>query len=505
MSTTVTINSSPASMKTTVTWASIGNTGTAKTTSQIVTFDLSVLGANPTVESAVLKATSTHDANDDKFTAQAGGKSTGAFTGATGVDLTAAVRDAVASQTIDVTTQFLGVMPTPPQYSQQSSTVAYMLVVTVAGSIDTDKRSTGTLSASSINFGQSVTITVEPKNQNYAHKVTWQLGKYTRTDPVIGTALTFTLSDQWADALPSATSGTMKVTLDTLDNGVSAGTREYSVRVTIPDTAAYRPSCGNLSWSAVNQDALAGDDRLFKGASRIRLTLPDVAAGKGSSIASIVWSGWGDSMTSTASPVTTNMVQKSGTIELKAVVTDSRGKTVTKTVQATVYEYTPPYFTSIQWARYPDENGSALQVTSVFGCSRDVFPNNTATATVQIRPKGSSTSWDNVQTTALTSGTAVIVTAVTLDPMVGYELRFVVKDQAMSVTRFATLSTRQFVLHFLNNAVGVGQVAEAPVAGEDGRLSVNPDWAVSFGTNVMIGSQTLAEYIQSIVTAMQGS
>ena len=90
---------------------------------------------------------------------------------------------------------------------------------------------------------------------------------------------------------------------------------------------------------------------------------------------------------------------------------------------------------------------------------------------------------------------------------VTYEVRFVVADDAMSVEQYYRLQSLQFALYFANNgrAIGIGKQTEDLETGQNGRLDINPNWTVTMGDDVYIGSQTLAEYIRSIVSEMQGS
>jgi hypothetical protein len=347
---------------------------------------------------------------------------------------------------------------------------------------------------------------VTPIDSSCSHTVTYQIGSHNETHTLAAgvTEDSFTLPAAWLDALPRAVSGTMTVTLTTLKDGASVGAHTYTVNVTVPITVV--PTAGTLTAEAVNHGALAGDARFFAGASQALLTLTGAAAGQGSQIASITYSGWGESVVTTALQYTTSALMASGEVTLRALVTDLRGRTAEAYVSVLVYDYDPPYFMDIVVTRcdtsgVPDDEGAAVLVDTSFGCSTRAIQDNTATATVAFQPRGSTT-WS--QEFALNNGEETLITGYPLSATVSYQMRFTVTDRAMSVQVYMSVPSAKYVLHFLNggSSIGVGQAAEALDAGEVGKLSVNPDWTVKLGTEIYIGNQTLAAYIRSVVSSM---
>lgn len=486
-------------MNTKVTWAQAGVTWTPKTTKQIVSFSLAGLGQNPTINRAMLTATSSRS-NEDGFTANYNGKHIASFTVTQGADVTAAVTNALARGSIDLTTEYYGNFIGPGGITTFTSTVSYTLTVEVAGTVVTDTRSSGELSAASAALGQTVTMTITPiddaHGQIYSHKVTWQIGtgKVEQTPGVGVTSTSITIDPNlWAQYIPSAAAGTMTVTLDTLNSGASVGTRTYSLTVTVPDTNDYRPTIGTLSQSAINTGALEGRSDYFAGASRSHLSLSGANPGAGASIVSITYSGWGESISTTAYEVDTGIIQNAGTVRLVATATDSRGRTAQTSYDITVNVYEPPHFEdngiiAERWSteqQAASQNGDVVRVNARFGCYvSEQFPNNTAHAYAAIRARGSST-WS--AETELTNGVDAFINNLTLDKMTAYELYFRVEDDVMtgsnSVFAYVTLSSSQYLLHFSNNghSVGIGQEAAALETGEIGRVDINPEWNVYIG------------------------
>ena len=494
---------------------SIASHWTTSVSRQIVSYDLGLLGSAPEITDIAFEVDSSHRSND-KIAVKIGTtvlnltpqNPTAGLIPATKSLLIASLQSAVSNATpLSATITFNGTQPSGTRSVTQTSTVAVRLVVTITGEGGGgDNRSQGELSASSVAFGESIGMTITPRSPEFSHQVTYRLGSHVWTDTVAAGSVmdSFILPMGWLDALPRAVTGTMEITLTTIGASGPVGTQAYTVRVTVPDSVV--PTAGTLTAEAANSGALAGDARFFAGASRAALTLTGAAAGQGSSIASITYSGWGDSVTTPNLQYLTDSIQVSGTVTIQALVTDGRGRTAETSVTVLVYDYEQPFFVSIDVTRcdtsgVPDDEGSAVIINAVFGCSTTAIQDNTATATVAFLASGSST-WS--REFALTNNEDVLITAYPLSASVSYQMRFTVTDHAMSVVLYMSVPSAKYILHFSNNgaSIGVGQAAESLGSGEMGRFTVNPDWTVKLGTNILIGQQTLAEYIQSIVSSM---
>ena len=478
----------------------------------VIQFDLSLLGTNPGIRSAVLLLTSTHSPKDS-ITVVMGNFKQSCKPGA--LDVTAPIKEGISSATLTFY-GFFNNLKTQTIYAN----ITIALEVTIDGEDPgADLRSTATIAESSVNFGETVHMTVATVRESYtpSHNYRFSIGDHVsewksfKDDEL---SVEFTVPAAWMDALPNSSSGTLTITLDTLDNGQSVGTRDYTITVTVPE--ALKPTMSNVSYTVVNPSTLTGNE-ILTGVTRLRFTIGTLTGSTGASIASIRYAGWGDAMTvnkpASTSGITqlSTVVQQTGALELRITATDTRGRTVSTvltTAPATPYE--PPSFTSVSYLRCapdgtPLERGSTAKVRAAFKCDTTAIAGNTVSGTVSMRQDGAS-QW-LIKDVTLANNAEMIFDTLTLDTMLSYEIVFAIKDNVMSAQRVVRLPALQYMLHFSNNgrSIGVGQVAAELAETDNGRLTVNPDWTVAFGQNVMIGSQTLAEYIQSIVTAMQGS
>lgn len=517
------IDSSPLSATMTATWTiRPGDSyNTVSSSSTIFQYDQSALGADPTVTDATLELSSTHGAND-MITVQFGQERAITWQPSKGaLPCKVYILKALSSGRLDVTLKYYG-FSNETGVTKITSVVAAQLQVTIDGEAPiADRRSSATIDEESVDFGGTVHLTLTPVRESYTpeHRIRFTIGTKTsdwRT--ITETAATINVPSDaiWMGEMPNTSSGTMTIELDTLYDGQSVGTREYTIQVTVP--ASMVPTMNNVSVRVVNPDTLT-DNNILTGVTRFEFTIGTLTGSTGADIASIRYAGWGDAIT-VSKPASTSgitqlstVVQQSGTLKLLITATDTRGRTVKRELSATApaTQYTPPSFTSVVCVRCdadgtPLERGSTAKVRAAFKCDTTAVSGNTVSCEVKLRRAGAS-DWLLPEPVKPESGEEVVFATLTLDTMLSYEIVLVITDNVMSAQQVVRLPALQYMLHFSNNgrSIGVGQVAAELAETDNGRLTVNPDWTVAFGQNVMIGSQTLAEYIQSIVTAMQGS
>lgn len=104
--------------------------------------------------------------------------------------------------------------------------------------------------------GTAATLNITAYNSAYTHKVTWSFGSnsYIQNLAAGATSATYTIPLSWLSAIPSSTSGTAYVYLETIDvSGNSLGTYGYAFTITVP--ASVVPSISSVSAVAVNSNA----------------------------------------------------------------------------------------------------------------------------------------------------------------------------------------------------------------------------------------------------------
>lgn len=271
-------------------------------------------------------------------------------------------------------------------------------------------KSDGSMAASSVAAGSAATVNITAYNSQYTHKVIWKFGAYSYTQSVAAgiSSTSYTIPLTWLNAIPSATSGSASATLETYNaSGSLIGSTVYGFTITVPSSVV--PTIGSVTITPINSNSvISGWGIYVQGKTQARVKINNAAGAFGSTITgySISNSYLGTVKSST---MTTAAINKSGTFTMTATVTDSRGRTATKTASFTVYAYTAPSFSSINMYRCnssgarSDTEGTYGYVKASFGCSI-LNGSNKVTATAKLSQIGGTYS----TSTALTSGTGVI-------------------------------------------------------------------------------------------------
>ena len=180
------------------------------------------------------------------------------------------------------------------------------------------------------------TVSINKPNANFTHKIVISLGSKSQEFTTSDTSQSFTIPASWLDQIPSATSATATVSLTTYRNGSQVGSPDTkNFTVTVP--ASVVPTITLTGTNVSDNVTVSGWGVLVQGFSKIRLQAT-TAAGSGSTVSSVVYSGDGiSSPDATLSDILTNAGSRTWT----ATVTDARGRTATATLTRTVYEYYP--------------------------------------------------------------------------------------------------------------------------------------------------------------------
>ena len=242
-----------------------------------------------------------------------------------------------------------------------------------------------------------------------------------------------------------------------------------------------------------------------QGKTQARIKINNAAGAYGSTIKaySISNSYLGTSQSAT---MTTAVINRSGTFAMTAMVTDSRGRTSTKTVDIHVYAYTAPSFSFISMYRCnsagarSDTDGTYGYVKVSFGCSA-LNGSNKVTATAKLTQIGGS----YTDSASLTSGTSVIMGAGNLKVDATYSVVLTLADTVGTISTYTgVISSAAYIMHIKKGgkAVGFGMAA-----GEDETVSFG--WPVKLTTPLELtqggtGGSTASEACANIGAVKKG-
>src|SRR5699024_10761578 len=129
------------------------------------------------------------------------------------------------------------------------------------------------------------------------------------------------------------------------------------------------PSFTGITFTRIDGDVPEDWGLYVRTKSKVTAKITGAAGVYGSTIKSYSISGGGYSGTS--SSLTTGFLNTAGTVTFTAKITDSRGRTATKTASITVVDYSPPILSSVKAFRCNEQgeeqdDGEYISLTAVF-------------------------------------------------------------------------------------------------------------------------------------------
>ena len=299
------------------------------------------------------------------------------------------------------------------------------------------RATTPSIDKPSLDCGSVIKISGTSASSNFSHKVyvTWNGTKTQIRTIASGTTTTnfsYTIPTAWEKDIPDSTSGIATFTLETISGSTSVGSK--TVNATIKVRSGVVPSIGTVSISDTNS-ICAGIGQYVQSQSKLKFTIA-TSGNQGSTITSV--STKFNDQTYSGSTFTTQAIQNSGTLSYTITVTDSRGRTATKSGSINVVAYNPPSLTNVSAKRansgYTVDESSGTYALLHFKVGFTSLSNKNVTSFyIQYRASGAS-SWtkinslDNNYTLEQDYKAGNLFTSTTAT----YEIAFGVKDKFMS-------------------------------------------------------------------------
>lgn len=339
-----------------------------------------------------------------------------------------------------------------------------------------------TLSTTNVNAGASITANITAQNAEATHKVTFQFGTRTQSYTMAAgvASQSFSVPLEWLDQIPSAVSGTASCKLDTIAGSTTVGSETLNFTINAPSSVV--PTISSLTATRVNNSVPSSWGLYVQGQSGATVTCK-AAGAHGSTISSYQISGGG--ATANASTLTVNALPSSGTITFTAKVTDSRGRTATKTASISVVAWSSPVVREASVIRCDDTGGDDPTGTSLLvsleAVVASVSGKNTATATLSYRQKGV-TSWTSAVTGAPSGGPWVIAAGQASQTQ-AYEVRIVLADAFASETYTLQCATAKC---FLDEMPGRRRYGVGGYCATDNTFYIAPDMAPRWGEKSLV-------------------
>lgn len=327
--------------------------------------------------------------------------------------------------------------------------------------------STFALSASAVEAGQRVTLTVKPGREEYGHQWILNFGDYemaAHMQPGVKTAeILFPLA--WLDAIPNAASGVAMVRLRTWEKSEDNIFASVAKPLTVTVPAGAAPEIGAVSVAPL----LTVDDVTYpevapggyvQGKCGYSAAMTGAAGKYGASIMAYSISGGGYS--GSGASLKSGLLNTAGKQIITFKVTDTRGLSAVKTAEIEVLPYSAPRVTELAAWRVNEDGAADGMGTLGKWRTEAVFSalggRNVLTAKAYLKPMGGT----EVELGMLAVDTSVSLwwlagtdsMKIALDVTKRYVLRRVLTDAYGTVERSIELPSANFAMHL--NAKGNG-------------------------------------------------
>lgn len=340
-----------------------------------------------------------------------------------------------------------------------------MQLVTIA------RASTPTLSASTVDYGGSVTIYTNRASTDFTHNM-W--ASFSGETVIIGnsytTSATFTVPVSLMHKIPNATSSWGTIYVDTYSGATFIGTKTIVLNTTVP--ASIVPTITTKTHVEAVAGIFANIGGYVQGISKVAATL----AGAGTYSSTIT--GYEitiEGKTYTGASVTSALLSGSGSSTITYKVTDSRGRTATGTNAITILAYAQPTLTSFGAVR-KDGATTTLQVERS-GTFSHLTAKNQATMVIYTKLK-TATDWGTAKSSvnSTTGSYSGVVELTGHADTSSYDVKIVFYDEFTSgnpSTATLSVGTAIVPMSWSRSGIGAGKVWE------QGALDVGGDAFIS--------------------------
>lgn len=323
----------------------------------------------------------------------------------------------------------------------------------------------------------TVTATATKKSTSFTDTISVKLGGYSKN---VTSGATFTIPATWINAI-SGTSATATVTVTTKSGSTTIGTKSTTFTVTVPQSVV--PTISSIEVGEAVSSVTANFGVYVKSLSQLNVKV-NAEGVYGSTIKS--YSTSVDGVTYVQNTFKSNVINAAGTIAIKATVTDSRGRSATKTVNISVIDYFLPTITSMSYITCDadgtqNSEGTYTKIT-IKGKVAPVISGSTNknTRTLTLKYKASTATIYTSKTISLSAWDFNVSTIISgTDPTVMYEFIAELKDKTDTATHKITTGAIVLSCHTGGDGIAVGKEADSS--------GFNCAWKASFATETFAG------------------
>ena len=317
------------------------------------------------------------------------------------------------------------------------------------------RATTPTLSSNTVTMGSQVTINLPRASASFTHNLHFKFGSGSLQSIAngVGTSYSWTPPVSLASNLPNATSGKFTIYVYTMNSGKQVGLKTIDITLTVPSNIVP-----NLTQNISGNNLVSG--HYIQGHSQVKVTL-NASGSYGSSIKSrstVIIFNSRSLQSNNSNNFTSNTLSNSGTHTIRSTVTDSRGRSVTRTSTINVLSYSPPRLTGQK--AYRSTSTGAAQDDGGYGtvsgtASFTNFSGNVLIFKADYRRVGVS-NWTNIfNTTNITSASTTSSKTVYVSLEYDFEVKITLIDKLRQVEYFLKIDSDKVIMDFHNSGTGV--------------------------------------------------
>lgn len=364
------------------------------------------------------------------------------------------------------------------------------------------------LSTTSADMDTTIIIYTAGASDSFTHDLAYSFagGAYQGIASGVKSMVYWKIPLDLANSIPNTTSGTVTIRCITKNGGTIVGTTTVLMTAKVPATVG--PTVDAVTHTEASPGLAEVIGAYVQGKSKVTVNVAASGA-HGSTITSYTSTLGGKSYAGEA--WTSDILLQSGTLDIKTTVTDSRGRTATKTTSLTVLGYSSPQINTFSVARYnssgeADPDGVYLRARLVYSVT-PLNDRNTAAARVEYK-RSIDSSWTALATyTSLSMDGTLMPQGVTFSTDYQWDVRVSLTDafnSAAPATYNAVLPSGAVILDIRADGKGIAFFKTSTKDGVEiaGEL---PGSAVSLTTNQNLNNLTTPGFYVIPTTAISAT
>lgn len=377
------------------------------------------------------------------------------------------------------------------------------------GALNTIPRATQpSLNVTSADMGATVTIYTPRASASFTHDLAYSFAgsDYIAIQNGVTTSIYWAIPLNLANSIPNTTSGTVTIRCITKNGTAVVGTKTVLLTAKVP--ATILPTISSVTHTEATAGLAEAIGAYVQSKSKIKTSI-SASGAYGSTIKSYSSTFLGKSYTGAS--WTSDTVELSGTLSIVTTVTDSRGRTATKTTSISVLSYTPPKITTFEVARYnssgeADPDGVYAWIKLNYSVS-SLNSKNTAAAKVEYK-KSTDSTWTTLNTqTALSQNATLKPAGTTFSTDYQWDFKVTLTDafnSASPATYTAVLPSGAVILDIKADGTGIAFFKTSTKAGVEiaGEL---PGSAIPLTTNANLNNLTTPGFYVIPSTTISGT